>query len=211
MGIESVNGIWDLNDLWPLRTDARSTDDDHHRLTKSAIKKTFPGLSSTVVVSHTQLNAMTGVAATAQDANNLQDALTDLSATVQAVQALHDSTRANSISKSAAVTSYSAEIADISATFVSYIGIIDSPIGTGSVWPSGWTLAASASGKYNVVHNLGNNQPAIRLARACQTIKTAPLVIETRSANGFSISYVGYEGSASPATASINFIVNFPG
>ena len=57
MPIESVSGIWDLDETWPLGTDPASQGDDHDRLTKDAIKKTFPSITEPVTVTAKELNS----------------------------------------------------------------------------------------------------------------------------------------------------------
>jgi hypothetical protein len=60
MGLETgVNDISGLNPLNPTETDPASQGDNHIRLIKDAIKKTFPNITGVVNATHTQLNATT--------------------------------------------------------------------------------------------------------------------------------------------------------
>lgn len=66
MGIESATYISDLNEAWPLGSDLKSTLDNHHRLTKAAIKTTFPNVTGAVTPTHTELNYVDGVTSAIQ-------------------------------------------------------------------------------------------------------------------------------------------------
>lgn len=50
----------------PTGTDSRSTSDDHHRLIKAAIKRTWPNVAGEVSASHGALNFVTTLSANAQ-------------------------------------------------------------------------------------------------------------------------------------------------
>lgn len=66
MGIESATYISDLNEAWPLGSDLKSTLDNHHRLTKAAIKTTFPNVTGAVTPTHMELNFVDGVTSAIQ-------------------------------------------------------------------------------------------------------------------------------------------------
>lgn len=66
MGLESATYISDLNEAWPLGSDPKSTLDNHHRLTKAAIKTTFPNVTGAVTPTHTELNYVDGVTSAIQ-------------------------------------------------------------------------------------------------------------------------------------------------
>jgi microcystin-dependent protein len=57
MGLETVNGIWDLDPTWPLGTDPVSQGDDHDRITKDAILKTWPNVTEPVTATAAELNS----------------------------------------------------------------------------------------------------------------------------------------------------------
>lgn len=60
MSIETtVNTIADLNPAWPTPQDLVKNGDDHIRLVKDAIKKTFPQINKPITVSSDALNALT--------------------------------------------------------------------------------------------------------------------------------------------------------
>lgn len=56
MALETATYINSLIATWPLGVDQRSTSDDHHRLVKGAISRTFPNVAGEVSVSHGELN-----------------------------------------------------------------------------------------------------------------------------------------------------------
>jgi len=78
MGLESASPIFitDLNTLWPLGGDDRSTSDDHHRVIKAALKNTLPELSSTVSANPAELNLLSGYPGAALPAHNTEHAWT---------------------------------------------------------------------------------------------------------------------------------------
>jgi hypothetical protein len=59
-GILNLSG---LNALWPTSTDPASLGDDHIRLIKDAVKKTFTGITGVVTATHTDLNKTSGMEA----------------------------------------------------------------------------------------------------------------------------------------------------
>ena len=64
MGLESVTHITDLNTLWPLSTDAKSSGDDHLRNIKVALKTDLANVTGAVTATHTDLNTLAGAATT---------------------------------------------------------------------------------------------------------------------------------------------------
>jgi hypothetical protein len=76
MGLESsAVYISDLNSSWPVGASDRFTFcDEHIRLLKSALKETFPAITSVVNSSHTELNLIDGVTATTAQINILDNA-----------------------------------------------------------------------------------------------------------------------------------------
>lgn len=56
MGLESVNGIWDLNAANPAPGDNKSEGDDHLRNIKKAVKATFPNVNAPVTKTDEALN-----------------------------------------------------------------------------------------------------------------------------------------------------------
>lgn len=57
MGLESVNGIWDLNAANPAPGDNKAEGDDHLRNLKKAVKASFPNVNKPVTKSADALNA----------------------------------------------------------------------------------------------------------------------------------------------------------
>jgi len=66
MGLEAATYIGGLIDTNPEGTDHPSSGDDHIRLLKSALKATFPGITSALTATHTELNYVHGVTAAIQ-------------------------------------------------------------------------------------------------------------------------------------------------
>lgn len=61
MGLETSNGIWELNTSWPLGSDYIREGDNHFRNLKLAIVKTFPQITGPVTVTQQQLNSLGAV------------------------------------------------------------------------------------------------------------------------------------------------------
>lgn len=79
MGKETpINGIWDLNTAYPLTTDSRREGDDHLRLIKDAIKKTFPSVVDVVNCTEDELNILDGVSISTTELNFLDDATANI-------------------------------------------------------------------------------------------------------------------------------------
>jgi hypothetical protein len=58
-----INGLVRTN---PTGADAKSTSDDHHRVTKGAILDTFPAITGAVTATHTELSRVAGVTSAIQ-------------------------------------------------------------------------------------------------------------------------------------------------
>jgi hypothetical protein len=58
MGLEITTYIDGLNDEWPTSEDFRREGDDHLRLIKGTLLRTFPNVAGEVTLSHNQLNAL---------------------------------------------------------------------------------------------------------------------------------------------------------
>ena len=62
MGLEAtINTIADLNVTWPTDGDVASQGDNHLRLIKDAVKKTFPNVSAVVTSDASELNTLDGI------------------------------------------------------------------------------------------------------------------------------------------------------
>lgn len=61
MGVENANGIHELDSDAPLGTESISEGDNHIRVIKNAIKKTFKSVTGEVTASHTDLNEVPGL------------------------------------------------------------------------------------------------------------------------------------------------------
>lgn len=79
MGLESFSGIWSLNVSNPTASDDINQGDDHIRGVKQSIRQSFPNISSTVNVTASQLNHLSGVA------SNVKNSIDALSASLQTV------------------------------------------------------------------------------------------------------------------------------
>jgi len=60
MALETANNISQLVTTNPAATDGLGQADDHIRLIKAALQNTFLGITGTTLISHTELNALTG-------------------------------------------------------------------------------------------------------------------------------------------------------
>lgn len=56
MSLETATYMNSLMDMWPAGSDQRATADDHFRLLKAVLLRTWPAIAGEVVVSHTELN-----------------------------------------------------------------------------------------------------------------------------------------------------------
>lgn len=70
MTVESLSFITGLDVTLPAHTDAKSEGDNHVRLIKSALKASFPSLSTAVAESHVTLNFADGLVSNAQAQTN---------------------------------------------------------------------------------------------------------------------------------------------
>lgn len=70
MGLETAQYINSLDTSYPTGLDSRTTADDHLRLIKASLKRTFANVTSAVLASHTELNYAGGLSSTAQDQIN---------------------------------------------------------------------------------------------------------------------------------------------
>jgi hypothetical protein len=119
MALESFSGIWSLNSSNPTSADDINQGDDHIRGIKASLRQTFPNISSTVNVSQTELNHLSGVG------SNVQNALDTISASLATV-----TTNVATISGSlqAEITradAHSANISTISTSLQSVISNVD--------------------------------------------------------------------------------------
>jgi hypothetical protein len=184
MGIESVNGIWDLNDLWPLSTDDRTTADDHHRVTKNSLKKTFPNITGTVNVLHSEINHLSGVA------QNVATALSTLSSGVQVNEAAIDVLSSGLSTLSATVASLAADLDTLSQAQVNVFIATTVNGATSTPWPSGWTITRNGVGDYTFVHGRGDAFPVVSLTCNGDIYS----YFDTGSANGFTIQVIDLPG-----------------
>jgi len=81
MGLESATYIGGLVDTNPEGTDHPSSGDDHIRLLKSTLQATFPGITSALTATHTELNYVHGVTAAIQTQFDAKLAVTTFTAT----------------------------------------------------------------------------------------------------------------------------------
>lgn len=70
MGLETAQYINSLDETYPTGLDSRTTADDHLRLIKASLKRTFPSITSAIGVTDTQLNYVMGLSSSAQDQIN---------------------------------------------------------------------------------------------------------------------------------------------
>lgn len=70
MGLETAQYINSLDETYPTGLDSRTTADDHLRLIKASLKRTFPSITSAIGVTDVQLNYVMGLSSSAQDQIN---------------------------------------------------------------------------------------------------------------------------------------------
>lgn len=74
MGLETATYIGALNEAWPDGADPRTTVDNHIRLGKAALKRTFVNLNGPVVLTHDKFNFLNDVSRSVQyQINQLRD------------------------------------------------------------------------------------------------------------------------------------------
>lgn len=74
MAIESpINTLADLNPSWPSETEPAAQGDNHIRLIKDALKKTFANISAVVTATADQINYLTATGLTKADLQKLAD------------------------------------------------------------------------------------------------------------------------------------------
>lgn len=89
MGVETTNGIWDLNRLWPLSSEYGSESDDHIRIIKSTLYYTFKNISAGLSVTSDNINCLDGIE------SNVKDQLDAFSASLVNTNANVDSMNIN--------------------------------------------------------------------------------------------------------------------
>lgn len=91
MALETGTYVNSLVASNPASTDGLAQADDHIRLLKSTIKNTFPSVTGAVTVTHTELNALSGLSSTSTELNKL-DGCTATTAELNLVAGLSAST-----------------------------------------------------------------------------------------------------------------------
>jgi hypothetical protein len=91
MALETGTYVNSLVASNPASTDGLAQADDHIRLLKSTIKSTFPSVTGAVTVTHTELNALSGLSSTSTELNKL-DGCTATTAELNLVAGLTAST-----------------------------------------------------------------------------------------------------------------------
>ena len=95
MALETASYIDGLVATNPTGADSRTTADDHLRLIKAALKRTFPNVAGAVNPTHTELNYVDGLTSTAQDQlNTLKTGKLNISATAVYAQSAGGATSA---------------------------------------------------------------------------------------------------------------------
>lgn len=96
MALETSTYIDGLVVTNPTGTDSRSTSDDHHRLIKAAVKRTWPNIAGEVSASHGEMNHLVGVSAGIQTQINSKLALSATSVFAQSAGYAASATNATS-------------------------------------------------------------------------------------------------------------------
>ena len=151
MGIETVDGIWDLNELWPLESDAASGSDDHHRVVKEALEETFPYISANIATTSESFNFLKGIE------SNVQAQLDNISGSVSIAIAELAKNEASLVSQQTELNTQDTDITTLQTKagniYKTYIGLV-SASGTPTYLPGGFTVTgvAPASGRIEITH-----------------------------------------------------------
>lgn len=153
MGIETVNGIWDLNELWPLSSDTADGSDNHHRVIKEAIEETFPYISANISTTSESFNFLKGVS------SNIQAQLDDVSASVVQMIADYAANEASLADQAASIAANTIDIQTLNSKadniYKTYLGLVSAG-GTATYLPGGFTVALiQVTGEMIITHNLG--------------------------------------------------------
>jgi len=90
MGVETpIVGIWSLDEAWPLTTDSRREGDNHLRLIKDAIKKTFANVNAVVDCTDEELNILAGALVSTAELNYLQGATSNIQTQIDDPTIMH--------------------------------------------------------------------------------------------------------------------------
>lgn len=159
MGIESVNGVWDLVETWPLGADSRTTSDDHHRAKKSALLKTFPSVAGTINATHSEINFLSGIDGKVQDqfdAISVSAALLSISAAELGSKIDNISSCLNTVESATDALSKQYSNRYHATVVVGH---------TGDQWVSGWIVNKISSGQYQVFHSFGSADYVVSLTQ----------------------------------------------
>lgn len=87
MALETATYVTSLVDTNPDGSDSKTTADDHIRLIKAALKRTFPGADSAISATSAQVNYLMGTSATLQEQINTKYSSANLATTANAIVA----------------------------------------------------------------------------------------------------------------------------
>lgn len=111
MALETATYLDSLNVSWPLGSDAESTSDDHHRLVKACLLRTFPNINGEVRATPTVLNYLTALTGDVQaQIDNLVSGSASAAARIATLSASVAAIEADLASKSARIVAISASV-----------------------------------------------------------------------------------------------------
>ena len=172
MALETATYLDSLNASWPLGSDAESSSDDHHRLVKACLQRSFPNISAEMRATAVNLNFLTGVDQDIQakiDAYSasISSLVADLGSAI--VSSSFATLESDVASKSARITTISADVASKSGVITTLLGyprVYSGFVGgsaTVGFLPSGWSATSSATGFLRVTHGLGTSGYAVTI------------------------------------------------
>lgn len=151
MALETASTINQLVVTNPAATDGLGQADDHIRLIKAALKNTFPNIQGAALISHTELNALTGGAAASSTSLSTSDAfVVNYNGTIMQTSLLElINFMANNLPVSSSMitdgTIQTADIADGAITAAKMASSAVTPAGiispyAGTTAPTGWLV-----------------------------------------------------------------------
>lgn len=156
MALETATFVDSLVESNPSGTDSRTTADDHIRLLKASLKRTFPNVTGAVTATHTAINRVGDLSASAQaQLNALSTGKLGLSATaVYAIGATNavSADRATSADRASSAVAAASAVRANSAVFAlsadratSAVHAVNATNASSAVYAHSATTAASAA------------------------------------------------------------------
>ena len=132
MALETAQYIDGLVITNPTGTDSRTTSDDHHRLIKAAVKRTWPNVAGEVSASHGEMNHLVGVSAGIQTQINSKLALSATALTANSALYAISATNATSAVFATSATAATSAVRANSAVYANSASYALSALGATS-------------------------------------------------------------------------------